>query len=646
MISTSAAYKTAVTSDTREWALRLKVKAEPHEYALDVDDIELGSLVYEESVFSGDFGVGGGIMSELSATLSDKFTNIQLTGADVTAEIGLKVNETYEYIPLGVFVIDEAKKANGVISIKAFDNLAKADIPFKCNQFPITVKNLVTLACAQSKIAAQLSFYNDDYLVDELSECSCRDVITWAAELACCWARCDRQGTLEFVPVNNAGYVTEANIDGNDTELVGGGTFDRYNDFSVDGGVFIPKIMDFQTSPGTRYSSSTETEPVIVTGIVFETEETVYLAGSERYALDLSDNALIKRDIPGTIAGIHSKLNGYTYLPFSAEWIGNPAVQAGDLVDHTIADKTYRTIAGKSRFSFRGKSVISADGQSTTASQWKSPTEKAQTRIRERLVEKQEQLDLLDKAVATATSVILAGALGGYAIDGDEVGYPGNHFIADNRDITLAVKVWRWNINGFGFSGTGVDGPYATAITADGSIVASTVTADAIRTGVLQSLNGKSWIDLDNGAFSFGDGSLKWDSANGFEAVSAEKLKTKGSNAYGRIGFTDGRIGLQLWHPDYNPNTPYFHVLEQNGGTEFQIYSAGRQVLVSSVAGTHIVYDNGAQQTEINCDVNGVNFVKNGQQIGATGTHWVRDSGGNQDKALVFKNGLLVDVHY
>lgn len=75
----------------------------------------------------------------------------------------------------------------------------------------------------------------------------------------------------------------------------------------------------------------------------------------------------------------------------------------------------------------------------------------------------------------------------------------------DNLDLQKAVKVWRWNNGGFGFSGTGYNGPYHTAITQDGHIVADfidagTLTANIMRAGVLQDVEGKAfYLDLPNG---------------------------------------------------------------------------------------------------------------------------------------------------
>lgn len=75
----------------------------------------------------------------------------------------------------------------------------------------------------------------------------------------------------------------------------------------------------------------------------------------------------------------------------------------------------------------------------------------------------------------------------------------------DNLDLNKAVHVWRWNNGGFGYSGNGYNGPYRTAITQDGHIVADfidtgTLTANIVRAGILQDVEGKAfYLDLTNG---------------------------------------------------------------------------------------------------------------------------------------------------
>lgn len=91
--------------------------------------------------------------------------------------------------------------------------------------------------------------------------------------------------------------------------------------------------------------------------------------------------------------------------------------------------------------------------------------------------------------------------------------------IMDTKDINTATKVWRWNNQGLGFSSTGYNGTYGTAITNDGQIVADFITtgilnAGLIKTGLLKSFNGTSWINMEDGTFSYGNGALKFDGAN------------------------------------------------------------------------------------------------------------------------------------
>lgn len=84
------------------------------------------------------------------------------------------------------------------------------------------------------------------------------------------------------------------------------------------------------------------------------------------------------------------------------------------------------------------------------------------------------------QAIASATAAI-TGATGGYvrAIY-DAAGNWTEIVIMDTNDISTATNVWRWNSGGLGFSSSGYNGTFSTAITADGQIV-----ADFITTGTL-----------------------------------------------------------------------------------------------------------------------------------------------------------------
>lgn len=110
----------------------------------------------------------------------------------------------------------------------------------------------------------------------------------------------------------------------------------------------------------------------------------------------------------------------------------------------------------------------------------------------------------LQAAIELATSLINS-ALGGYVVKRN-----GELLIMDTEDINTATNVWRWNINGLGYSSTGYNGPYALAMTMDGKIVADfittgTLSAALIKTGVLTSFTGKITIALDDEILNIGN---------------------------------------------------------------------------------------------------------------------------------------------
>lgn len=87
----------------------------------------------------------------------------------------------------------------------------------------------------------------------------------------------------------------------------------------------------------------------------------------------------------------------------------------------------------------------------------------------------------LAPSIFKATQLI-TGNSGGYVVvnDGDGDGYPDELLVMDQPAIEDAQRIWRWNKEGLGYSSTGYDGIYGTAITSDGAI-----NADYISTGTL-----------------------------------------------------------------------------------------------------------------------------------------------------------------
>ena len=123
----------------------------------------------------------------------------------------------------------------------------------------------------------------------------------------------------------------------------------------------------------------------------------------------------------------------------------------------------------------------------------------------EQIASKYATKTALDTAVDQATSII-SGNSGGHVVmhDSDGDTHPDELLIMDTDDIDTAVKVWRFNNSGLGYSSTGYNGTYGLAMTMDGGIVADrintgTLNGNLIRAGVIRGQQGNSYWDLNTG---------------------------------------------------------------------------------------------------------------------------------------------------
>lgn len=101
-----------------------------------------------------------------------------------------------------------------------------------------------------------------------------------------------------------------------------------------------------------------------------------------------------------------------------------------------------------------------------------------------------EMQSSLEAAIQRATDLI-TGNIGGYIVTvmDSVTGTPKELLIMNDPDITAATKVWRWNLSGLGYSSNGYAGPYTTAITQNGEIVADFITTGTLDAAVVNVIN-------------------------------------------------------------------------------------------------------------------------------------------------------------
>lgn len=181
--------------------------------------------------------------------------------------------------------------------------------------------------------------------------------------------------------------------------------------------------------------------------------------------------------------------------------------------------------------------------------------------------------DEYTQAIQENTELITGGA-GGYVVTQfDANGKPREILIMNTDDVSTATNVLRLNVNGIGFSSTGVNGPYTSAWTLDGRFVADfiqagTLNANLIRAGVISDATGNNSWNLSTGAMSFE--TLSWTSSNS-SMTAAGVLTCSGASIHGTFSSSyvsngrastlelkDGALALlnYPWSGDGDPEPP------------------------------------------------------------------------------------------
>lgn len=155
---------------------------------------------------------------------------------------------------------------------------------------------------------------------------------------------------------------------------------------------------------------------------------------------------------------------------------------------------------------------------------------------------------ILKEAKENATHIMNMATTGYITITKDDYGSE-TLYISNVRDYTKADKLWKWNMNGLGYSNDGGK-TFGLAITMDGSIVADYITtgvlnADVIRAGTLKDYGGNFILDFETGKLTMKKGSI--DIGNGNFTVDEEgNLYARRGTFAGTLSGAKGTFGGQL----------------------------------------------------------------------------------------------------
>lgn len=494
------------------------------------------SYTVEAECYNGGF-VGNAIAKKVTAEIfNDGEVIHDLENKEIEVFAGIDLESGPENVTFGKYIVSEIENDELLkkIKITAYDYMIKFNVDYNdTNVYPITAKEYLQNLCAYCGVElGTTSFVNDDFVINSTlfdTTTTCKAVLIEICKLMGGFATIGRdnklylknldssEASLKVIEVNN---LTVSELDQTKIKNLIGTT-----------GSVIVEAIDGNTYD--TYSSQKEYGPInffayksVQSNIEDVTKENTETVNEKVTKLTVDSSALIQtqEDMESVTQELWVKIfKDFKYKPFNIKYYGFPYLDIGDRISiYDLEDNEYSSFIFNHSFTFNGNfsGEIVTEALTETQQEYNSYGSLSSAL-------KQLKSSTLESAKQTATQLITEFN-GGYVIKKG-----GELFIADNQDLDKAVRVWRWNINGLGYSKSGIAGPYGLAMTMDGQIV-----ADFITTGTMSAdriLGGTFRV----GGEEYGNGTIEVLDADGNTVILLNKdgiTLTDGTKLIGNQG--------------------------------------------------------------------------------------------------------------
>lgn len=535
MINVSNAFRKELYSGNRKYLEYIDITLKSGKVLnLTNKDVWGGRFTIEDAVSNeNSFDIGATIINQFTGVINniyDEFSDYDFTDAKVIPYVGLELPDgTIEKIQKGIFTVSEPKYNGSIITLTCYDNMAKFDRPYTESTlvYPATLNQIVRDACSKCDVTLQTyDFPHDDFVVQERPSdeaITFREVIGWAAQIACCFARCDRYGRLELKWFDTTA-IDNGGLDG--------GYFDTDNPYSsgddADGGSFNPWNTGYVYDSGefsrlenahhiySNYSINIFTDDVVITGVkVLEkapdsdsgNEIITYMTGREGYVISIEGNELIKNGAGQTVVGwIGQAIIGFRFRKADFQHTSDPTIEAGDVAVLTDRkQRSYNILISSTTFTIGGSQSTKSSAEDPLKNSATRFSEATKSYVEYRKEIKKEKTDR-EQAIEELTNKI-NNSSGLYTTeivqpDGSRIFNMHNKPVLAESDI-----IWRMTAEAWGVSTDGGE-TYNAGMTVDGDTIvriltATGVNADWINTGTISVKNalGKEvfYVDVDTG---------------------------------------------------------------------------------------------------------------------------------------------------
>jgi len=321
------------------------------------------SLTLHTAVNSGqEFTIGSAFSDYIEAEIwADPGGSLQITAGDALTYY--RQDDAGNRTKVGVFYAEKPTRTKrNSYKVTAYDTMSKLDADFsswlRANQaqFPKTIWQLVQLACqragvtlASSSLPINGSYSVQAFYADDLT---CRQIISWAAEAAGCYAHMNADGKLQFLTYTDKRSTVKITPDGASNSTAYYADSLSYEDYTVKA-IEKVQIRQSDSDVGVIYpDSTTATNTYAVQGNLLLTTGT-------------------EANLKSVVQNLYNVLKNVTYTPCKVSVPSGSGLACGQIVHVKDARgrefDTYlmsaTTSSGKASF----ESVGSASRESSSA---------------------------------------------------------------------------------------------------------------------------------------------------------------------------------------------------------------------------------------------------------------------------------------
>lgn len=374
MYSVSNEYKTYIKKPSRSFECKITLGTRTF------DNEDIIKLVPQVAQPNSGFSIGNTISQSIDITLKND-GDVYASVGEIDVDIGLKLANSIEWIPINKFNIDTVSKTDYTVQITAYDNMYKLEATYTSSVTNPTLQQVMT----DIKNITGVDFDGTlpNYTVTKLQGYTCREVLGYVASVCGGNAYINRDGKISIVIPSEV-----------DCQISGENYFGT--GYSTEDSIYkIGKITcqnknnsDSSSSDDEDYDSVNDQNTISVGDLTSDTMELTF------------ENPWVTESI---LNDIYTKLNGFTYLGYSMKWQGDLSLDPMDIITVIDTNNTVRkALIFANKLTYNGGLIAETSAKGETKNSNSFSTSGPSTKDIQRL---SVQLLIAEKAIINKANI-------------------------------------------------------------------------------------------------------------------------------------------------------------------------------------------------------------------------------------------------